>query len=117
VHTGTLPSEDEGMLHGLVCSLVVLVVSGCASSMSMQAERSAAGLGQSASLVGLTPMIRGPHKGTGLVLGLTVPFDIGARTSADESSGSVSSSTRMLSMVSGKTPAQLQSARQQLPQR
>jgi hypothetical protein len=100
------------MLHGLVCSLVVLVVSGCASSMSMQAERSAGGINQSASLVGLTPLIRSPRKGTGLVLGLTIPFDIGARTSADEASGDVSSTTRMISMVSGKTPAQLQSAKQ-----
>jgi hypothetical protein len=98
-------------MQGLVCSLVVLIVSGCASSMSMQVERSAEGLHQSASIVGLTPLVRQPRKGTGLVLGLTIPFDIGAHTSADESSGDVSSSTRMLSMVSGKTPGQVEAAK------
>lgn len=95
-------------MQGLVCCLVVLIASGCASSVSMQVERSADGLNQSASLVGLTPLVRQPRKGTGLVLGLTIPFDIGASTSADEAEGDVSSSTRMLSMLSGKTPGQIQ---------
>ena len=100
------------MLHGLVCFLVVVALStGCAGSMTYQTERPSGGVGQSASVVGMSALIR-TTKGTGLVLGLTVPFDIGAHTSADESSLKVSNSTRMMSVISGKSPAQIEAKKQ-----
>lgn len=97
-------------MHGLVCFLVVVVGTGCAASMTTRAERYSGGVGHSASVVGMSPLIR-PAKGTGLVVGLTVPFDIGGHSSADEVTLEVSGVSRMIGAVTGKSPAQIEAAK------
>ena len=78
--------------------------------MTTQVERHAGGVGQSASVVGMSPLIR-RAKGVGVVVGLTVPFDLGGRSSADEVTLEVSGVSRMIGAVTGKSPAQIEAAK------
>jgi hypothetical protein len=98
------------MMHGLVGLLVVVLGSGCAASMTTRVERYSGAGGQSASVVGMSPLIR-TARGLGVVVGLTVPFDIGGHSSADEVSLEVSGVSRMIGAVTGKSPAQVEATK------
>lgn len=87
------------MVHALVCSLLLVMSTGCASSLFAQGERMPGTLTSTESVAisqGMAPLIR-TTKGAGLVVGVRVPFDLG-RAPEDKVA---EESSPLLSMLAG----------------
>jgi hypothetical protein len=72
------------MLHALVCTLALMLSTGCAGSLFAQGERMPGTIAYSEAAdvqQGMAPLIR-TTRGAGLVVGIRVPFDLGRATSA-----------------------------------
>jgi hypothetical protein len=89
------------MIHVLVCSLLLVMSTGCASSLFAQGERMPGTITSTESVAvsrGMAPLIR-TTRGAGLVVGVRVPFDLGrAPASEDQVAGE---SSPLLSMLAG----------------
>ena len=87
------------MIHAVVCSLALILSTGCATGLFAQGERMPGTLTSTESMVasqGMAPLIR-TTRGAGLVVGVRVPFDLG-RASEDKVSDA---SSPLMSMLMG----------------
>lgn len=96
------------MPRALLCLVLVVLSVGCVSNFAVQREREPLAVsGHSEDAAGMEPLIK-TTRGTGLVVGIRIPLDMGGRSSAaGAGKKSELSPTDLLALVAGKSRAQL----------
>jgi hypothetical protein len=88
------------MVHALLCSLALIMSTGCATHLFVHGERRPGIPASSESVAvaqGMSPLIR-TTRGAGLVVGVRVPFDLGRAPDSDTSA----ETSPLLSMLRAK---------------